>query len=362
MKLLSQLKNLKGKTILVRVDWNVASAKEARFLNSIPTLKYLLKKGARIIILSHKGAPKKSDPKLSLSNFLTAVKKAVGVPVKFWAGDIVDIRVILVENIRFYENAAKGQLAKQLAALADAFVFEAFSVAHHGAPSVNGVAKLLPTYLGPAFIKEIKFLNKIKKPKAPWVVILGGIKISDKLKNIKLWLDQGAYLFLGGGAANTFLKATGAEVGKSLVDDGAVKTAKKLLADYPDQIHLPDDLVVSGKKPQIIDKEKLGKKDAILDLGPFTVAKYTRAVMVAKTIFWVGSLGKTEDPLYQASSLAMADFLGQAKKRGANVVIGGGDTGALLIEKKLTKCATYISTGGGAFLSYLAGEKWKILS
>ncbi len=407
MKLLSQLKNLKGKVVLVRVDWNVSSFKEARFINSIPTLKYLLKKGARIVILSHKGNPsfakastsvktsadksegrsKKDIAKFSLAFLVPAIKKSLGQAVKFWAGDIGKLKnlkekVILIENIRFYESKDKGSLAKSLADVADLFIFEAFSVAHHSAPSVDGVAKYLPTYAGLAFAEEVKFLDKLKKPKKPWAVILGGVKVSDKLKNIKTWLDQGAYLFLGGGVANTFLKAEGYEIGQSLFDKNSVQEARQLIKKYPDQIHWPDDVVIDppslpsslklrrtrklrrtgAKPPEIIERENISKKDTILDLGPFTISKYTRAILACQTIFWVGSIAKTEEANYQSGSLALANFLGQAKKRGAIVVVGGGDTGAFLESQKLTKNVSYISTGGGAFLSYLSGEKWKILN
>ena len=386
LKTIKQIRNLSGKRVLVRVDFNVplvethgnASVQDdARLIASLPTIEYLIKKGAKVILVSHLGRPEGYDKKLSLAPVAERLEKLLGKEVYFseltkFAKLAKLPRLTLLENIRFFFDEAKDEnnFGKTLAGIADIFVLDGFAVAHRDSGSVTGVAKHLASYAGLLLEKEIIGLSKaIEKPKKPFVLVLGGAKMETKLPILKNLLPKIDYVLVGGGLANTYLWAKGYNVGKSLVDKEYKKEALKLLKNK--KVVLPIDFVVGdekGSKFRVIslskEKGSLGSfgslgmtaKEAIYDIGPSTVRLYAGYVRKAQTIVWNGAMGYFEQKPYDVGTLSVARLVASRSKGKAFGIIGGGETLQAMEKVKMTEFVDLVSTGGGAMLEFLAGK------
>jgi len=368
---------LAHKTILVRVDFNVslnpnhAIADDARIKQSIPSLEYLLKRQNKLILIAHLGEPEKRNPADSLTRVAKRLQQYLPhfkiVLVDDFLEDahrITDQKpdeVVLLENIRFYpgEQANDSEFAKQLARLGEIYVNDAFSVSHREAASVVGLPKILPAYGGLLLKKEVTVLdNLMKHPQKPFVAIIGGKKISTKIKVINKLSSVADYVLLGGGLANTFLASQGLRTGKSLVSEDDIKFAKQLMAHAKKEnthLILPHDVVV-GKdlqsKESLVRKIfEIGPQEEVLDIGPETQAAYGAIINAARTIVWNGPVGYMENQEFKRGT----DFLyyAIAQNDQATSVVGGGDTLSAISKKEYLDKITHISTGGGAMLEFI---------
>jgi phosphoglycerate kinase len=339
-------------TALVRLDFNTED--EWRMEATIPTVKLLLKRADKVVVISHRGRPEGWDKKLSLKKDAKALQGFLKRPVIFMPHlDLAKIRaeiaaaprgsIFLLENLRFDEGEAKNDpaFAKELAFLADYYVNEAFPVSHRVAASVVAITKYLPSYAGLMFEAEIAHLRKAVHPKHPLVVITGGAKAHDKIGVLKFFRKKADRFLIGGASANTLLHLSGTDVGKSKIDEDPAdqKRLKEVLA-YKN-ITLPVDWIMS--------------KDRILDIGPKTAALFASHIKRARTIIWSGPLGYIEKKRFSEGSLSVARAI--AKNRKAFSVTGGGETVMFLKAHKLDKKFSFISTGGGAMVDFLADEK-----
>jgi len=382
MKLASieKVKNLKNKKVLVRVDFNVPIEggkvlDDYRIKAALPTINYLIQAKAKIILISHLGdAGAKIGPNLSLKPVAKRLSQILKKPVcfvsetfgyradeeikKMLAGDIV-----FLENLRFNEGELKDDLkfAKRLAAYADIYVNEAFSVCHRKQASVSAIKKVMPIYYGLQVVKEIESLDKILKPAKPLIVIIGGDKISTKAPIISKIYDSASQVLIGGALANNFFKHMKLEVGKSLVDTDSEVYVKKFFTGkkLADKIILPVDVIVRGrnKLPKVKKINEVLKSEAILDIGPETIALFSSYIRTAQTIVWNGPLGKFEEKSYKHGTLAIAIAVAARSTGKAFGLVGGGDTGEALKETKMEAYVDFVSTAGGAMLAYLGGEK-----
>lgn len=375
----SQLKNLSGKRALVRLDLNVPLEKGKikeyyKIVRSLPTIEYLSKKGAKVILVSHLGRPKGMDKKLSLKPIGKALVKLLKKKIKFlkiksWNKIKKEIEkmpsggVILLENIRFIKGEEENapDVAKNLANLADLFVLDGFAVAHRKAASVSGVAKYLPSYAGLLMAEEIEGLSRlIEKPKRPFVVIFGGIKMETKLPLLKSFLDKADYILLGGGLVNSYLWAKGKKVGGSIIE----KSLKKEVLFYGNQkkIIWPVDFVVgqkNGQKATVVKLEKInitGSDLAIYDIGPATINLYAKYIKKAQTLIWNGAMGYFEQHPYEFGSYAAARLVASRAKGSAFGVCGGGETVEVVKKLKVADDIDLVSTAGGAMLEFLSGN------
>lgn len=390
LKKISIFNKLVGKKVLVRLDLNVPLKNRqvmdnSRLKAAVPTIQLLRKKGAKIIIVSHLGRPEgkvvedlKLDPvvkelgkllKLKIAKLETGDWKFSGDEYKKLQAKISSLKnsgVVMLDNIRFASGEEKNDLilVKQLAGLADLFVFDGFAVAHRAAASVVGVTKYLSAYAGLLMEKEVTALEAvIKKPKRPLLAIMGGAKLETKvpvLQNISRVADA---VLVGGGIVNTFLLSLGYEVGASLVDEEQLVIAKKLARKK--NIFLPLDVVVGtrdGKNWRVVEigpkpHQICGKDEAIFDLGPATIERLRVSLPAAKTIVWNGALGYFEQPPYNEATDALAKMLAAATRRKIFTVVGGGETLEVLAALNLIKKISFVSTAGGAMLEFLAGKK-----
>lgn len=365
--------NVKNKIVLLRTDFNVPLKNgkitdKKRIKESLPTIKYLLKKRAKIIIVSHLGRPDgKIVSELMLDPIAKELQKLIGKKVaKLNFKD--DIKnelgkksIVLLENIRFYPEEEKNNLdfAKKLSELADIYVNDAFGASHRVHASIVGIKKFLPSYYGFLVEKEIKMLSQLlKNPKRPFVVILGGAKVSDKIKTIENLAKIADTVLIGGAMAFTFLKAKGFEVGKSLFERDKIAVAKKLVNKYGEKIVLPEDIIIASAPDQyegvdIVCSEEIPKGMMGLDIGKQTINFYKFVLKDAKTIFWNGPLGMAEIKPFDKGTKEIAEFTSKLK---AVKIIGGGDTASIINKLKLSNKFTYISTGGGASLEFLEGR------
>lgn len=375
LRKLQQVKNLAGQRVLLRLDLNVPLDKKGRVLaagawrleRSLPTIRYLLRKRAKVIIVAHLGRPQgRVVPAWSLRPVAKYLAKLLGKQIAVWPHDFSRIykqsialpagAVVMLENIRFQPGEQKGDsvLAKQLAQLADLYVGDAFANIHRPDVSMLAVTKYLPPYAGLLLQDEIKYLSRVLRTKSKLAVILGGAKISSKIKLIKKFVQRGQ-VFLGGALANTVLKARGYPVGKSLVEDSGLTLAKKLKGP---RLHLPSDVVVAdsfkASQSRIVKVSQVPARSLILDLGPQTIRQYLKVLRQQKSIVWNGPLGYFENKEFRAASRAL--LLGLAKLK-AQVIIGGGETVTMVNQLKLEDRFSFVSTGGGAMLSYLQGDK-----
>jgi phosphoglycerate kinase len=371
--------DVKGKRVLVRVDFNVPLkgdkvTDDTRIRAALPTIRYLLEKGAAVILMSHLGRPKEGpDPRYSMKPTATRLAELLGKPVVF-VEDCVGPKaeaaasalkpgdVLVLENTRFYKGETKNdpKLAEQMAKLAQIYVDDAFGSAHRAHSSTEGVARLLPAVAGFLMEKELDYLGGVlENPGRPFVAILGGAKVSDKIGVVSSLLEKADTLLIGGGMANTFLKAKGLVVGDSLVEDEVLGTAKELMVKAGARMLLPVDVVIAqameaGAPKQTVAADKVPAGWRILDVGPETVKKYKQALGPAKTVFWNGPMGVFEMPPFAVGTKAVAAVLADLK--GATTVVGGGDSVAAVTQAGLADRISHISTGGGASLEFLEGK------
>ena len=381
--------NVKGKRVLCRCDFNVPLKEgkitdENRLVAALPTIKKLIADGGKVILCSHLGKPKgEPKPELSLAPVAARLSELLGQEVKFAADPEVvgpnakaaveamkDGDVILLENTRYRAEETKNgeAFSKELASLCDVFVNDAFGTAHRAHCSNVGVAQLVDAaVVGYLMQKEIDFLgNAVENPVRPFVAILGGAKVADKLNVISNLLEKCDTLIIGGGMAFTFLKAKGYEIGASLVDDEKVEYCKEMMEKAEKlgkKLLLPEDAVVAKSFPSPIDAEievEVYAADAIpadmmgLDIGPKTAEAYADAVKSAKTVVWNGPMGVFENPVLAKGTIAVAKALAETD---ATTIIGGGDSAAAVNQLGFGDKMTHISTGGGASLEFLEGKE-----
>lgn len=369
--------DVKGKRVLVRVDYNVPIkdgkvGDDTRIRAAMPTLNYLLDHGASVILFSHLGRPKGGpDPKFSLKPVADYLSKLMGKPVAFsedCVGPVAEAAakalkpgdILLLENTRFHPEEEKNdlELAKKMAALADIYVNDAFGSAHRAHSSTEGVAHFLPAVAGLLMEEEIKYLGQaIANPKKPFVAILGGAKISDKIGVIRNLLSKADQVLIGGGMANTFFKAQGYPIGDSLVEDEVLDTARELLQLGGTRLRLPVDMVVADKfdaeaASKVMPMGPVPEGWRIMDIGPETVKAYGKTIAGAGTVVWNGPMGVFEFPKFAKGTFEVAKAVAESK---AVSIIGGGDSVAAVSAAGLSDRITHISTGGGASLEMLEG-------
>ena len=371
--------DFKNKRVLVRVDFNVPLkdgkvSDDTRIRASLPTIKYLLDGGGRVLLCSHFGRPKGGpDPKYSLGPAAIRlaellgqpaplVPDCVGVAAENASAELLPGQVVLLENVRFHPGEEKNDpaFAQRLAVLADLYVNDAFGSAHRAHASTEGVAKHLPAVAGFLMEKEIQYLGQaVSDPRHPYVALLGGAKISDKIGVIENLLAKADRVLVGGGMANTFLKAQGVGVGDSLVEDASLDLARSLMGRAGHKLLLPVDAVLgdkfeAGAQAKTIDvKSGVPAGWRILDIGPKTVAMFGEALQGAALVVWNGPMGVFEFPAFAAGTRAVARLVAEC---GATTIIGGGESVAAVEQAGLAEKMSHISTGGGASLEMLEGK------
>jgi phosphoglycerate kinase len=375
--------NVQGKKVLMRVDFNVPIeggkiTDDRRIVQALPTIKDVVGRGGRLILMSHLGRPKGGpEAKFSLKPVAERLSQLLGKPVKFaedcigpaveqLAAGLKDGDVLLLENLRFHKEEEKRQLAK----LGDVYVNDAFGTAHREHASTFGAAQAMagkPRVIGQLIQKELKFLGEaISNPKHPFVAILGGAKVSDKINVIEQLLGKADVLLIGGAMAYTFFLAQGKGVGKSLVERDKVELAKGLLAKAGGKIRLPVDNVISDKmtddaQTKVVEGDIPADMEGY-DIGPKTRQLYKAEIAKAKTIVWNGPMGVFEKKPFAAGTKAVAEAVAEATgKNGAVTVIGGGDSAAAIEQLGLSSKVSHVSTGGGASLEFLENGHFSTL-
>jgi len=379
--------DLAGKRVFVRVDFNVpladgAVSDDTRIRETLPTLQWARKSGARLVLASHLGRPKgKPDPQYSLRPVAAKLAELVGAPVAF-AADCVGADaeeksraltnggILLLENVRYHpeEEANDDGFSRQLAALCDGlFVCDAFGSAHRAHASVVGITRFVrQAAAGLLMERELAYLGKaLSSPERPFVAMLGGAKVSDKIEVVDNLMNVADAMLIGGGMAYTFLKSQGLPVGKSLVEADKVDLARRLLANAQERhfrLLLPSDHVVGAEFRADTETRTVPVAETPdgwmgLDIGPETIRAFSAEIAGAKTIVWNGPMGVFEMPAFAKGTLQMASAVAAATERGATSIVGGGDSVAALHQTGLADKISHISTGGGASLEFLAGKK-----
>ena len=375
--------DVNGKKCLVRCDFNVpmkdgAITDDFRIVSALPTIKYLIEKNACVILMSHMGKPKgEAIPELSLAPVAKRLSELIGQEVKFRSCPTVICEhviaeaealhpgeVMLLENTRYRKEETKSEepFTGELASLGEIFVNDAFGTAHRDHSSTAGLARYLPTVSGFLIEKEVKFLgDAVNAPARPFVAIMGGAKVGDKIPVITNLMNKVDSIIIGGGMTYTFLKAQGLEIGKSILDEGSIELAAELLAKAAAKgvkILLPVDSVCTddfadNKRIETYDADKIPADLMGMDIGPKTIALYTEEINKAKTIVWNGPMGVFENPNFEAGTKAVAQALADSD---AVTVIGGGDSAAAVEQFGLKDKMTHVSTGGGASMEFLEGK------
>lgn len=382
---LSKDGGLKSKRVLVRVDFNVPMSKETeglitddkRIVESLPTIKKVVSEGGRLILMSHMGRPKgEKNMKYSLRPIAMHLSELLDKPVLFAddcigesteaiVNDLQDGDVLLLENLRFYNEEEKNnpEFAKKLASYGDIYINDAFGTAHRAHASTEGVTHYIKTCAaGYLMQKELEYLSRaIANPEHPYVAILGGSKISGKIDVIKNLLGKADKILVGGGMIFTFYKAMGYEIGNSLLEEDKIELAKELIAEAGNKLILPADVVAADKfendaEYSTVDADKIPAGKIGMDIGAKTIELFRSEILKAKTIVWNGPMGVFEMDNFAKGTFEIAEALAEATKKGAVTVIGGGDSAAAIAKAGLEKEVSHVSTGGGASLEFLEGK------
>jgi len=377
--------DLAGKRVLVRVDFNVPLdaqqhiTDDTRIRAALPTIRYLLDQGASVILMSHLGRPDgKVVEKLSLAPVARHLSEllgrnvgiaedCIGPEVEAQAKALQPGQVLLLENLRFHKEEEKNNpdFARQLAMLGEVYVNDAFGTAHRAHASTEGVTHYLPGVAGFLMEKEINFLGSaLENPRRPFVAIIGGAKVSDKIAVLERLISMVDTLLIGGGMANTFLKAEGYEIGDSLFEETKLDVAKDLIAKARQKgltFLLPSDVVIADHfaadaNYKVVASNEVPEGWRILDIGPKTVEAFQKALSNAQTIVWNGTLGVAEMPAFAKGTEAIIEILASRTRSGATTIIGGGDSAAAVDEAGAAEKMTHVSTGGGASLEFLEGR------
>lgn len=376
--------DLRGKKVLVRVDFNVPLDEnqnitdDTRITAALPTIQYLLKQNAKVILMSHLGRPKGTgyEEKYSLAPVakrlsellgqqVIMAKDVIGDSAKEAVANVKEGQVVLLENVRFHKEETKNDMefAKALAQFGEIYVNDAFGTAHRAHASTEGVTHFLPAVAGFLIKKELEFLGKaVSNPERPFVAILGGAKVSDKIGVIENLINKVDTLIIGGGMAYTFLKSLGYEVGNSLLEEDKIELARGLMAKAKEKgvkLLLPVDTVVAKEfKPDaehmVVDSDKIPAGWEGLDIGPKTQELFGAEILKAKTVVWNGPMGVFEMPAFAKGTEAIARYLSQCD---GITIIGGGDSAAAVEQLGYADKMTHISTGGGASLEFLEGKE-----
>ncbi|MFP4456414.1 MAG: phosphoglycerate kinase [Clostridia bacterium] len=375
--------DLEDRSVLLRVDFNVPLADgkvsdDTRIKATLPTIKYILEKNAKLIIISHLGRPKGEEKKeLSLNlvadklqtylpNKVNFINKTIGDDVKKAVNELALGEILVLENLRFHseEKSNDEAFAKSLASLADIYVNDAFGVSHRAHASVNALPILMgeKAYAGFLLEKELKIAKKLlESPESPFTAIIGGSKVSDKIGVIKSLLEKVDHLIIGGGMANTFLNAKGYSVGKSLYEPDKVDLAKELIQlakELSVDMHLPSDVVTAKEfaptaEPHYFDVDEIPEDEMVLDIGPDTCDCFSDVIKNSKLVIWNGPVGVFEMEAFSVGTRTIAAVLSASD---AEVIIGGGDSAAAITQFGYVDDMNHISTGGGAFLELIEGK------
>ena len=369
--------NVNGKHVLVRCDFNVPLedghiTDDRRIREALPTIKYLIAHGAVVILCSHLGRPKGNDPKLSLLPVADRLTEMLGQAVRLLpdcVGPAVEANVkllqpsdvVLLQNVRFHpeEEENDPDFAAKLAGLADLYVNDAFGTAHRAHASTEGVAHIIPGVAGYLIQKELDHLGVVvEDPGRPFVAIMGGSKVKDKIALIDHLLPKVDRLIIGGGMTYTFLKAQGFEIGKSILDKTSIEYAGQLLKDHGDKLVLPVDLVVADAfapdaNTQVVAADAIPAEWEGLDVGPESRKRFAHEISVAKTVLWNGPVGVFEMDAFAEGTRAIAEAMAESS---AVTIVGGGDSAAAVEKFGLADKMTHVSTGGGASLEFLEGR------
>jgi phosphoglycerate kinase len=384
IKSIKQEKNLTGKKVFLRVDFNVPIKKgriidDYKIIASLPTIRFLLRYKCKIILATHLGRPNGRDIALSAKPIASRLNKILGKKVRFVdnsiglkvgtkIGEMSEGDILLLENLRFYKEEMENnkKFAKELVYPADIYINNAFGVSHRAHASVCAVKKYLPSYAGLLLENEVINLKKILKPKKPLVAVIGGAKIKTKLNLLKKIRRTASYVLVGGALANNFLYVLRNEIGRSLFDEKSLGLSRRIYSMYRftgiKKLILPIDVVVSRVgdgtgKARVKDINKVRKSDVILDVGPRTIKLFSSFIKKAETIVWNGPMGKFESRHFRHGTLSIARVIASYSTGSAFGVVGGGETIEALRMTKMLNYVDWVSTGGGAMLSFLSGEK-----
>ena len=374
--------DLRGKRVLMRVDFNVPLEKgvitdDTRIRAALPTIKYIIERGGKLILMSHLGRPKGVDPKLSLKPVSRRLSELLGKEVKMapdcigdevqrMVAEMKEGDVILLENLRFHKGETENdpEFARELASLGDVYVSDAFGAAHRAHASTEGVTKFIPqAAAGFLMEKEIEYLSKaVQSPEHPFVVILGGAKVSDKIGVLTNMLERADAILIGGGMAYTFLKAQGYNVGKSIVEEDKLDLARQIMDEAKEkgvEFKLPVTTVIADRfapdaNSKVVKSTEIPDGWLGVDIGPETVEEFSKVIGRAKMIVWNGPLGVYEFDKFAKGTVAVAKMLAESD---AITIIGGGDCVAAVQKAGVADKMTHISTGGGASLEFLEGKE-----